>query len=151
MLRSLVLSAGALGLCVGAGPSGAHGAHKLALRGALDGVPAGTGAHLLGCTPACGESSYSVSGWAVSPALAGGRTPVVVSILVDGKAVASALANHSRPDLVKAGVAPDPLHGFAITLPPSVAAQLGAPTHTPLRLSARVGDEVLPGSDLYYN
>jgi len=38
--------------------------------------------------------------------------------------VASVLANHPRPDLVEAGVAPNPDHGFTLLLPPAAAATL---------------------------
>ena len=38
--------------------------------------------------------------------------------------MASVLANHPRPDLVEAGVAPNPDHGFTLLLPPAAAATL---------------------------
>ena len=118
-------------------------AARAALRGALDGV-GGVGAPHASCAPACGAKSYTVAGWAVDPLLDGGRTPVNVSILIDGEVVVTGLADHPRPDLVKAGVAPDPKHGFTIALPASVAAKLAATPHAPLKLSARVGGAVLP-------
>jgi len=105
-----------------------------AIRGSLDDI-VGAGAE---CRPQCGATTLSVSGWAVDPQLEGGRTPVNVSLLVDGLVVATAVADRPRPDLVAAGVAPDPRHGFTVILPGLIAKQLATPKqrHT---LEARVG------------
>ena len=77
-------------------------------------------------------STWSLSGWAVDTALPrGGWDPVTVTAFVDEAPVAAALASESRPDLVKAGVAPNPLHGFHVALPAAAAAQLlSAGRHT---------------------
>ena len=64
------------------------------------------------------DNGTTVSGWAVDTALPrDGWGPVVVVILVDGEAVGSTLASADRPDLVKAGVAPNPNHGFSFLIP----------------------------------
>ena len=109
-----------------------------AIRGSLDNI-VGAG---FGCHPPCGTTAMSVSGWAVDPQLEGGRTPVNVSLLVDGKVVAVGTADLPRPDLVEAGVAPDPNHGFVIVLPGRVAQALGVPSQHHA-LEARVGSAVL--------
>ena len=73
-------------------------------------------------------SNVTLRGWAVdtlSPKR--GEGPVTIVASVDGAPAASVLANDPRPDLVPAGVAPDPAHGFSITLPPAAAAKLMAP------------------------
>jgi hypothetical protein len=46
------------------------------------------------------------------------REPLWVRISVDGSVVDTILANISRPDLVKAGIVPNPEHGIRWTLPP---------------------------------
>eukprot|EP01052_Picozoa_sp_SAG31_P048377 SAG31_NODE_10096_length_1183_cov_1.559963_2_plen_162_part_01 len=109
-----------------------------AIRGSLDNI-VGAGS---GCHPQCGATALSVSGWAVDPQLDGGRTPVNVSLLVDGKVVAVGTADLPRPDLVKAGVAPDPNHGFVIALPGRVAQALGVPSQHHA-LEAHAGAAVL--------
>lgn len=53
-------------------------------------------------------------GWAYDPDA--GTTPIEVHIYVDGRFYTSKLANEYRPDLVSAGVAPDPYHGYTFTL-----------------------------------
>jgi len=61
------------------------------------------------------------AGWAVTPAVDGGRRPVTVSVVVqvDGAppVTVTALADMPRPDLVPAGMAPDPNHGFRVAIP----------------------------------
>ncbi len=55
-----------------------------------------------------------VAGWALDARHPG--TVVAVQLFIDGRFRAAGLANTSRPDLVTAGVAPDPNHGFSFTL-----------------------------------
>ena len=94
----------------GAGIAGPGGHAVGALGGTIDAFDSATGV---------------VRGWAVDSSLAkGGWAPVVVKALVDGHASAAALALEARPDLVNAGVAPNPEHGFSITLPASSLANL---------------------------
>jgi hypothetical protein len=112
-------------------------AEGVSVRGSLDDI---TGAP--GCRPPCGAAELSVQGWAVDTALSGGRTPVNVSILIDGQVVATGVASKPRPDLVKAGVAPDPDHGFLIQLPPAAVERLG-PAGARHSLHAHVGKTVL--------
>ena len=58
-----------------------------------------------------------IGGWIVDPLLfGGGIPPVAAQILIDGISVAKITANFSRPDLVVAGVAPNPEHGFSVSL-----------------------------------
>lgn len=65
------------------------------------------------------------AGWAVDPSLSGnGVPPVTVRLVVAGKEVASVTANNPRPDLVKAKVAPNPEHGFSVTLNATILATL---------------------------
>jgi hypothetical protein len=74
------------------------------------------------------NGSVAVIGWAVDPLLpAAGWGPVTLQCLVDFLPVHAAVASVYRPDLVKAGVAPNAEHGFAFELPPSAAAALLAP------------------------
>ena len=75
--------------------------------------------------------SSTVRGWAVDTSLPGGGLgPVTVVVEVDGEPAAAALANEPRPDLVPAGVAPNPEHGFTVVLPAKAAAALrGAGRH----------------------
>ena len=97
---------------------------------------AGGGAGLAGCmdhfAPAAAgkPEGWLVGGWALDcrdgdssshgaigchlPNGSAPLPPVQVSIQVDGIEVGSAMANLSRPDLQKAGAAPDPLHGFNV-------------------------------------
>lgn len=92
----------------------------------------GAGLGLAGCMDKethCAAGKCSFVGWAVdcgdsvNHGASGCHKPnhsaplpsIKVSVLVDGKVVATALANGPRPDLVAAGAAPDPLHGFSIT------------------------------------
>ena len=70
-------------------------------------------------------------GWCVDGALPGrGLRPVSVEVSVDALPVAAALADVARADLVPAGVAPNPEHGFTVVLPAKAAAALrGAGRH----------------------
>ena len=55
-----------------------------------------------------------IAGWALDA-----RHPdavVTVQLFIDGRFSAAGIANTPRPDLVTAGVAPDPNHGFSFTL-----------------------------------
>lgn len=66
-----------------------------------------------------------VNGWAVDRTLPeGGVPPVTVQINVDQRPVLSVTANLSRPDLVKDHVAPNPQHGFDVTLPSTMTKSL---------------------------
>lgn len=87
----------------------------------------------------------SVMGWAVDVALSGGGVPPVsVAISVDGQAVATVVAKLPRPDLVKAGVAPNPDHGFDVALPANIAHMLMSKRHV---VGARiVGSPSCPGN-----
>ena len=78
------------------------------------------------------SSNVTVSGWIVDTLLPKmGLSPATAVVLVDGQAVASVLANVPRLDLVEAGVAPNPEHGFSVELPSSAAALLmGDGKHT---------------------
>jgi len=84
---------------------GPGGAIFMGLESSLDGV------NVLDST------SLRVNGWVVDQNNGGrGREPVVLSLYVDFSMVQVGIASEPRPDLVKAGVAPDPNHGFDITL-----------------------------------
>jgi len=112
------------------------------IRGSLDGIN-GARPH---CSPLCESppGPITAGGWAVDYRLDGGRTPVNVSISVDGTIVATALADKPRPDLVPGHVAPDPNHGFSIKLPPAVAKRMLMPgQHKRYNVTALVGDHAL--------
>ena len=69
-----------------------------------------------------------VSGWAVDTLADGaGVSPVTILASVDYKQVFAALAMGNRPDLPKAGVAPDPYHGFSFALPQAASKELLSP------------------------
>ena len=75
----------------------------------------------------------AAAGWAMNPTLPGGGIPPVqVKLVVRvGDALpytVTTLANLSRPDLVKAGIVPNPFHGFSvkIALQPALTAALTA-------------------------
>ena len=69
-----------------------------------------------------------VTGWAVDGALPGGGVPpVTVRITVNRTRAAVVSATVPRPDVVKAGDAPNPDHGFSLQLPSGVAAALAGP------------------------
>eukprot|EP00730_Choanoeca_flexa_P006540 TRINITY_DN12170_c0_g1_i12.p3 TRINITY_DN12170_c0_g1~~TRINITY_DN12170_c0_g1_i12.p3 ORF type:complete len:157 (+),score=34.56 TRINITY_DN12170_c0_g1_i12:1911-2381(+) len=71
------------------------------------------------------STSGTVYGWALDTGMqGGGLPPVMVRITVDLKPVATVLASDSRPDLVKAGVAPNAEHGFTVQLPSDAVALL---------------------------
>lgn len=75
-------------------------------------------------------ANITVFGWVVDPLLPGnGTAPVPVRVTVDGVAVIDAVADVSRSDLVKAGVAPNPQHGLAVTLPAATFAALQTGSH----------------------
>ena len=109
------------------------------IRGSLDDI-AVAGAAVAECRPPCGAAAapMAVRGWAVDPSADGGRTPVNVSLVLDGKLVVTGTADRPRPDLVESGVAPDPDHGFSIVLPGPVARQLRTAGQRHV-LEARVG------------
>ena len=76
------------------------------------------------------SGAVSVLGWVVDPLLRGsGVPPVAVRVLIDGVAAATAVADVFRPDLVKAGVAPNPQHGFAVLLDAAATTLLQHGTH----------------------
>ena len=63
------------------------------------------------------ESSIRLNGWVVDCLNQGfGIEPVVIKLSVDFATVQVLIAREPRPDLVTAGVAPDPNHGFDFTL-----------------------------------
>ncbi|EGD75792.1 hypothetical protein PTSG_07910 [Salpingoeca rosetta] len=71
-----------------------------------------------------------VRGWAVDTSLPGlGREPVTVRVDVDLQPVAYVVASLARPDLVAAGVAPDPNHGFNLQLSGTIARSLLSGNH----------------------
>jgi hypothetical protein len=66
-----------------------------------------------------------VHGWVVDPGLPGNGTPPVdIRVVVDGARVLDTVANISRPDLPKAGVAPNADHGFSAVLSADVVKSL---------------------------
>ena len=90
---------------------------------------------------AVAEKEATVHGWIVDTTL---KAPTVSSSLVvkiDGKAVATDVANTSRPDLVPV-VCPTPKHGFQTTLGPSITDALHSGNHT-LAVFARRPDGTL--------
>ena len=105
-----------------------HGSPEDTIRGSLDGfVNPIDSAHK--CVPNCELENILLSGWAVDASVGGGVPPVIVNITLDGAVITSVLANQSRPDLVPAGVAPDPNHGFTAKLPPEAVGKLRHGTH----------------------
>jgi hypothetical protein len=71
-----------------------------------------------------------VHGWVVDPGLSGnGMPPVAIRVTVDGARVLDTTANFSRPDLPKAGVAPNADHGFNAVLSNSIVKSLQHGTH----------------------
>lgn len=77
-------------------------------------------------------------GWVVDPNVAGGGlAPVNISLEIDlaldGERY---VANVPRPDLVKAGVAPNPDHGFDLTLTGAVATRVSRGKHLVTVLAA---------------
>lgn len=86
-----------------------------ALNGVLDGV---------------NLSAAIVRGWVVDTALPnGGIGSVAVSVYINNTVVAACLANEARPELPKAGVAPNPEHGFTCTLPSTILGVLQNGSH----------------------
>ncbi|MEP7270095.1 MAG: hypothetical protein ABI882_01255 [Acidobacteriota bacterium] len=75
-----------------------------------------------------------INGWAYDPAV--GETPVEVQLFVDGKFVAAAKADALRADLVDAGAAPRPYHGFSFPLD---AVKLQPGQHTAQVYAVRTG------------
>lgn len=61
------------------------------------------------------EANYTWGGgWAYDPDA--GTNPIEVHVYIDGRFYLSKIANEYRPDLVNAGVAPDPYHGFTFQI-----------------------------------
>lgn len=56
----------------------------------------------------------TVAGWAYDPQSPG--ETIEVQVFIDGRFVASGFADRPRPDLVTAGAAADPNHGFSIPI-----------------------------------
>ncbi len=54
------------------------------------------------------------NGWAYDEDA--GTAPIHVHVYIDGRLYADVIANESRPDLVSAGVTPNPEHGFSFTI-----------------------------------
>ncbi len=65
-----------------------------------------------------GLTGNQIDGWAFEPAHPTER--VVVELRLDGRAVATAVADRHRPDLVRAGIG-DAFHGFRFPLKPGLA------------------------------
>ena len=59
------------------------------------------------------------------PITGAGTVPITVGVAVDGLIIFAALANASRPDLVKNHAAPDPNHGLVAEVPARVASKAG--------------------------
>lgn len=59
-----------------------------------------------------------------------GLQPLTVSVTVDGELAMTVVANVSRPDLVSAGVAPSPNHGFVADLPSKLCTKVSHPLIT---------------------
>lgn len=81
------------------------------LRSSLDGIVYSAAA-----------KTVTAVGWVVNPTLAGGGVPpvsvrVVAQIGDAAPITVTALANQPRPDLVKAKMAPNPDHGFSVSIP----------------------------------
>merc|ERR1711871_341230 len=71
------------------------------------------------------SDEVAISGWAVDTLSDGeGLSPVTIVVSVDYKPCAAVLAAEDRPDSPKAGVAPDPYHGFSLTLPAAASKDL---------------------------
>jgi len=60
-------------------------------------------------------SARGIAGWVVDQSAPGSR--VEVQLFVDGKFVASAAANQSRPDVVNSGWSKDEWHGYSFATP----------------------------------
>ena len=77
------------------------------------------------------RTNASVAGWAVNSLLSGGGIPpVTVRIAVDGTFVTDDIAKLNRPDLPKAGVAPNPEHGFFYEFDAQIVSTLQKGNHT---------------------
>ena len=114
-------------------------AGSTAIRGSFDGFVTGPPSHGH-CNP-CSPPS-TLTGWAVDPLLPGGGVPAVtVAFTIDGAPASPPLtvvANQPRPDLVRAGLAPNPDHGFVLVLPAAVARSVsGSPFASPRCHAAR--------------
>jgi PKD repeat protein len=57
---------------------------------------------------------YSGGGWAYDQDA--GTLPIDVHVYIDGRLYAVVTANESRPDLVTAGITPNPEHGYSFTI-----------------------------------
>ena len=62
-----------------------------------------------------------VAGWAVNEAAP--DSPVEVQVYIDGRFAGDGLANHSRPDVLKAGRSTTELCGFQLETPPLAAGE----------------------------
>ena len=73
------------------------------------------------------DGSAVVTGWAVDWGSQNGtgHGTVLVKVTVDGAVIWQAAADASRPSLVQHGVAPDPNHGLATSIPRKAAAAHG--------------------------
>lgn len=92
------------------------------------GAPSGVVSSLDGVT--VNASSAVVHGWADDHSSSGGGVPPVqVQIQIDLQPVVTVTADEPRPDLVPAGVAPNPNHGFTVTLSEAVATTLSKGRH----------------------
>lgn len=100
-------------------------------RGVSGGMPGEFKSSLDGVVPGGKNGGLTVRGWAVDTSTEGaGRGPVSVEIKIDGASIGTFVANTSRPDLVKAKIAPDPMHGFEVPLSPKQVSELAKGFHT---------------------
>ena len=131
-------------------PRGISGGSRGALRSALEAAPS---TPTPTPTPTSSVSSrspvLSVNGWVVDTALpGGGLAPVTVRIDVDGVTVSTVVANASRPDLVKAKIAPNAAHGFNAHV--SLQALLASSHVAPILPVAAADTEKGGGSEYKY-
>ena len=80
-----------------------------------------TGRGVAGTVDSFDSSSRTLTGWGIDylageSGESGDARPVMVQVRLDDDVIGVTLANVNRSDLVPAGVAPDPLHGFQYVL-----------------------------------
>ena len=134
-------------------PRGISGGSRGIVRSSFDSASAALEAAPSTPTPTSSVSSrspvLSVNGWVVDTALpGGGLAPVTVRIDVDGVTVSTVVANASRPDLVKAKIAPNAAHGFNAHV--SLQALLASSHVAPILPVAAADTEEGGGSEYKY-
>ncbi|EDQ84453.1 uncharacterized protein MONBRDRAFT_12805 [Monosiga brevicollis MX1] len=91
------------------------------------------------------STQATLSGWVVDNDLPGhGLGPATVAILVDGELCATQVANQERDDLVPAGVAPNPYHGFNVTLPDATLQLLLNSPQSIVEVRVQVDQQLVP-------